>query len=93
MALVVKQHESLDPVDIARFGAPGVMVTPDSVADLVQEFPGAFFKFFVLTWETICRILVNDKCGTKAYVTWYLTWGIIRQKRRRINSFLGQTRL
>ena len=38
MLLVVEQDESADPVDIGLFGAEAVMLGPDFVADLIEEF-------------------------------------------------------
>ncbi len=41
--LVVKEDVTLDPVDVARLGASGVMAQLKGVADLVEQFLGAVF--------------------------------------------------
>lgn len=51
MAFVVKEYEAADPLNVAFFGAIGVVFNSEGVADLVKEF------FWVGLWVLwICWI-------------------------------------
>jgi hypothetical protein len=40
MALAMKQDETLNPLDILRFGTDAVMLYPNTVTNLVEQFRG-----------------------------------------------------
>jgi len=43
VALVVEQDVARDPADVGLFGADGIVLQPDGVADPVEQFFGMFF--------------------------------------------------
>jgi hypothetical protein len=40
MLLVVKEDEAFDPIEVGLFGAAGIMLGPQGVADLIEQFGG-----------------------------------------------------
>jgi len=54
VALVVKEDEAFDPVDVGLFGADGVLFFSDGVADLVEQF-------FGFVYSEVLRQLCNER--------------------------------
>lgn len=43
VALVVEEDEAANPGDVGLFGADGIVFEPNSVTNLIEQFPGALF--------------------------------------------------